>query len=46
MTNRIITDISDYIFVHDEPQKVDAVFFPAVLIRSSPNMRQSCVTKD
>ncbi|MBP3380446.1 MAG: YdcF family protein [Ruminococcus sp.] len=28
MTNRIITDISDYIFVHDEPQKVDAIFLP------------------
>ena len=28
MTNRIITDISDYIFVADEPQKVDAIFLP------------------
>lgn len=28
MTNRIITDISDYIFVSDEPQKVDAIFLP------------------
>lgn len=28
MTNRIVTDISDYIFVSDEPQKVDAIFLP------------------
>lgn len=28
MTNRIITDISDYIFVSDEPQIVDAIFLP------------------
>lgn len=28
MTNRIITDISNYIFVSDEPQKVDAIFLP------------------
>lgn len=28
MTNRIITDISDYIFVSDEPQKADAIFLP------------------
>lgn len=28
MTNRIITDISDYIFVSDKPQKVDAIFLP------------------
>lgn len=28
MTDRIITDISDYIFVSDEPQKVDAIFLP------------------
>ena len=26
MTNRIITDISDYIFVADEPQAADAIF--------------------
>lgn len=26
--NRIITDISNYIFVSDEPQKVDATFLP------------------
>lgn len=26
MNERIITDISDFIFVSDEPQKVDAVF--------------------
>lgn len=28
MTNRIITDISDYIFVSDEPEKADAIFLP------------------
>lgn len=28
MPNRIITDISDYIFVSGEPQKVDAIFLP------------------
>lgn len=28
MTNRIITDISDYIFVYDVPQRVDAIFLP------------------
>ncbi len=28
MTNRIITDISDYIFVQDEPQRADAIFLP------------------
>ena len=26
MTNRIITDISNCIFVSDEPEKVDAIF--------------------
>lgn len=28
MTNRIITDISDFIFVSDTPRKVDAIFLP------------------
>lgn len=28
MTDRTISDISDYIFVSDEPQKVDAIFLP------------------
>lgn len=28
MTNRIITDISNFIFVADEPQKADAIFLP------------------
>lgn len=28
MKNRIITDISNYIFVADEPEKVDAIFLP------------------
>lgn len=28
MTDRIITDISDFIFVSDKPRKVDAIFMP------------------
>ena len=28
MTNRIVTDISNYIFVSDEPAKSDAIFLP------------------
>ena len=28
MNNRIITDISNYIFVSDAPEKVDAIFLP------------------
>ena len=28
MNNRIITDISNFIFVSDEPKKVDAIFLP------------------
>lgn len=28
MNNRIITDISNYIFVADEPKRVDAIFLP------------------
>lgn len=28
MNNRIITDISNYIFVSDEPEKADAIFLP------------------
>lgn len=28
MNNRIITDISNYIFVSDKPEKVDAIFLP------------------
>jgi hypothetical protein len=28
MNHRIITDIADYIFVSDAPEKVDAVFLP------------------
>lgn len=28
MKNRIITDISDYIFVSDKPEKADAIFLP------------------
>ena len=26
--NKIISDISDYIFISDEPEKVDAIFLP------------------
>ena len=28
MNHRIITDISDYIFVSDPPEKADAIFLP------------------
>ncbi len=28
MNNRIITDITNFIFVSDEPEKVDAIFLP------------------
>lgn len=28
MTNKIIADISDFIFISDKPQKVDAIFLP------------------
>ena len=28
MTNRIITDISNFIFVADKPEKSDAIFLP------------------
>ena len=28
MNNRIITDISNFIFVSGEPKKVDAIFLP------------------
>lgn len=45
MTKRIITDISDYIFVSDEPQKVDAIFLPGGSHRHNPNMPQSCTAK-
>ena len=45
MTNRIITDISDYIFVSDEPQKVDAIFLPGGLHPDKPNMPQNCILK-
>ena len=28
MTNRIIADITNFIFISDEPEKVDAIFLP------------------
>ena len=28
MNNRIITDITNFIFIEDKPQKVDAIFLP------------------
>ena len=28
MTDRIISDISDYIFISDNPEKSDAIFLP------------------
>ncbi len=45
MTNRIITDISDYIFVSDEPQKADAIFFRTAHTPNSPNMPQNYTVK-
>lgn len=45
MKNRIITDISNYIFVADEPEKVDAIFCPVVHTRNNPNMPQNFITK-
>ncbi len=36
MPSRIITDISDYIFVCDEPEKVDAIFIPGGLHPKQP----------
>lgn len=45
MNERIITDISDFIFLSDKPQKVDAVFCRAVRTPNSRNMRQSCIIK-
>lgn len=35
MTNRIISDISDFIFVSDKPQKADVIFLPG---SSQPQM--------
>ncbi len=32
MNSRIITDISNYIFVSDAPQKADAIFLPGVVL--------------
>ena len=40
MKNRIITDISNYIFVSDEPEKVEAIFL------NSLNMLPDFITKD
>lgn len=45
MPNRIITDISDYIFVSGEPQKVDAIFCRAAHTPNSPNMPQNYTDK-
>lgn len=45
MPNRIITDISDYIFVSGEPQKVDAIFLPGAHTPNSPNMPQNYTDK-
>ena len=36
MTNRIITDISNYIFVCDEPEVVDAIFLPGGMHPQQP----------
>ncbi|MBE5782963.1 MAG: YdcF family protein [Clostridiales bacterium] len=36
MNNRIITDISDYIFVSDTPEKADAIFLPGASFPQQP----------
>ena len=36
MDNRIITDISDYIFVSDGPEKADAIFLPGSSYSEQP----------
>ena len=45
MDKRIITDISNFIFVSDKPEAADAIFCPAALILNSPNMRSSCTIR-
>ncbi len=40
MNNRIITDISNYIFVSDEPEKVDAIISRKRYI----TRRKACIT--
>lgn len=43
--NKIISDISDYIFISDEPEKVDASFCREGHILSNLNMRPNCTIK-
>lgn len=45
MMNRIITDISDYIFVSDKPTKADVIFLPGGTILLSLSMLPSSITK-
>lgn len=45
MNERIIEDISEFIFVSDEPLKSDIIFLPGVLTRPFPNAGQSCTVR-
>ena len=40
MNNRIIVDISNFIFVSDKPQKVDAIFLPGGSHPEQPAMKK------
>ena len=40
--NKIISDISDYIFISDEPEKVDAIFLPGATVTVSPALNEGC----
>lgn len=46
MNNRIINDITNFIFVEDKPQKVDAIFLPAAHTLSNLNMLPSFIARD
>lgn len=46
MASRIITDISDFIFVEDTPEPADAIFLPAAPTPSSPNTPPPCTARD
>lgn len=45
MTSKIVSDISDFIFVSDTPKKVDAIFYPEVPILISQNMQPPFTVK-
>lgn len=45
MTTKIIFDISDFIFVSDEPKKVDAIFLPGGSHPNQPEYAASLYCK-